>query len=51
MMELYLELWLFQLLQGVPPVGLPFPPGDLIMAIDNTSTETMDIYDAAERLE
>ncbi|KAK1395375.1 Carboxyl-terminal-processing peptidase 2, chloroplastic [Heracleum sosnowskyi] len=25
--------------------------GDIIMAIDNTSTETMDIYDAAERLQ
>ena len=36
-------------MQGVPPVGLPFPPGYLIMAIDSTSTEMMDIYDAAER--
>ena len=36
---------------GGPASRAAISPGDLIMAIDNTSTETMDIYDAAERLE
>ena len=26
-------------------------PGDVILAIDDTSTEDMDIYDAADRLQ
>jgi len=36
---------------GGPASRAAVSPGDLIMAIDNTSTETMDIYDAAERLQ
>ncbi|XP_076959794.1 carboxyl-terminal-processing peptidase 2, chloroplastic-like [Bidens hawaiensis] len=36
---------------GGPASRAAISPGDLILAIDDTSTETMDIYDAAERLQ
>ncbi|KAM0002731.1 putative processing peptidase [Helianthus debilis subsp. tardiflorus] len=36
---------------GGPASRAAVSPGDLILAIDDTSTETMDIYDAAERLQ
>ncbi|KAJ0793312.1 putative processing peptidase [Helianthus annuus] len=36
---------------GGPASRAAISPGDQILAIDDTSTETMDIYDAAERLQ
>jgi len=36
---------------GGPAEKAGILPGDIILAIDNTSTEDMDIYDAAERLQ
>ncbi|XP_024983133.1 carboxyl-terminal-processing peptidase 2, chloroplastic [Cynara cardunculus var. scolymus] len=36
---------------GGPASRAAISPGDLILAIDDASTETMDIYDAAERLQ
>ncbi|KAD5803653.1 hypothetical protein E3N88_15013 [Mikania micrantha] len=36
---------------GGPASRAAISPGDLILAINDTSTETMDIYDAAERLQ
>nr|XP_043610185.1 carboxyl-terminal-processing peptidase 2, chloroplastic [Erigeron canadensis] len=36
---------------GGPASRAAISPGDLILAIDDNSTETMDIYDAAERLQ
>lgn len=36
---------------GGPASRAAIAPGDLILAIDDSSTETMDIYDAAERLQ
>ncbi|KAJ9558708.1 hypothetical protein OSB04_013322 [Centaurea solstitialis] len=36
---------------GGPASRAAVSPGDLILAIDDASTETMDIYDAAERLQ
>lgn len=36
---------------GGPASRASIAPGDLILAIDDFSTETMDIYDAAERLQ
>ncbi|GJZ39258.1 carboxyl-terminal-processing peptidase 2, chloroplastic [Tanacetum coccineum] len=36
---------------GGPASRAAISPGDLIMEINDTSTETMDIYDAAERLQ
>lgn len=36
---------------GGPASRASVSPGDLILAIDDTSTETMDIYDAAKRLQ
>ncbi|XP_071719986.1 carboxyl-terminal-processing peptidase 2, chloroplastic-like [Rutidosis leptorrhynchoides] len=36
---------------GGPASRADVSPGDVILAIDDTSTETMDIYDAAERLQ
>lgn len=36
---------------GGPAEKAGILPGDIILAIDNRSTEDMDIYDAAERLQ
>ena len=36
---------------GGPATKAGISSGDVIMKIDDTSTETMDIYDAAERLQ
>jgi C-terminal processing protease CtpA/Prc len=36
---------------GGPAEKAGILPGDIILAIDDRSTEDMDIYDAAERLQ
>lgn len=36
---------------GGPAFRAGIMPGDVILSIDNTTTETMGLYDAAERLQ